>query len=109
MQVGAGTAWVAMGLSCQPAHQLPGHGELAEQLWKSKPSLKIIIMSGYSVDMVKRGMPVAAGYTFLAKPFTLEALADTVRQSLEEAGPNGSGESPPPNPPGVLETISNGR
>ena len=59
--------------------------ELAETLLKSKPTLKIIIMSGYSMDIVKGGMPEGSSYTFLAKPFNLQGLADTVRNCLDQA------------------------
>jgi CheY-like chemotaxis protein len=57
--------------------------ELAEKLWKSKPSLKIIIMSGYNMEMAQGSAPSRANYTFLAKPFELKTLAETVRLCLD--------------------------
>jgi signal transduction histidine kinase len=56
--------------------------ELAEELWKTKPSLKIIVMSGYSMEMVQNGMASNGSYTFLAKPFDLKTLSETVRRCL---------------------------
>lgn len=58
--------------------------ELAKILLKSKPSLKVIIMSGYSMDVVKSGVSEGAGYTFLSKPFNLEDLGQTVRRCLNQ-------------------------
>jgi len=56
---------------------------LAERLLDKKPSLKIIIMSGYSAEM-----PGGAGrrfeFSYLAKPFELAALTATVRSCLDE-------------------------
>jgi CheY-like chemotaxis protein len=57
--------------------------ELAAILWKTKPSLKIIIMSGYSMKMVRNSMGGKGGYTFLAKPFDLKTLSETVRHCLD--------------------------
>jgi len=56
--------------------------ELAEKLWKAKPSLKIIIMSGYSMEIEKSRTTKNTDYTFLAKPFDLKKLAETVRCCL---------------------------
>ncbi len=57
--------------------------ELAQKLWNSKPSLKIIIMSGYSMETAQN-RPAGNGiYTFMAKPFDLKTLAETVRHCLE--------------------------
>lgn len=59
--------------------------ELAEKLWGMKPSLKIIIMSGYSIEMVRDSTAGGGGYTFLAKPFDLRVLAEAVRHCLDKA------------------------
>jgi len=56
--------------------------KLAEILWKSKPSLKIIIMSGYNMERTEGSPFGQANYTFLAKPFDLKMLLETVRQRL---------------------------
>ena len=57
--------------------------ELAEKLWKSKPSLTIIIMSGYNMEMAQNSASGHANYTFLSKPFDLKILAETVRHCLD--------------------------
>jgi len=57
--------------------------DLAEKLLKSKPSLKIIIMSGYNMEMVQNSAAGHIGYTFLAKPFEFKTLAETVRHCLD--------------------------
>lgn len=58
--------------------------QLAKNLLESKPSLKIVIMSGYSPEVVQRDMEGKGGirYTFLAKPFNLKVLSETVRRCL---------------------------
>jgi PAS domain S-box-containing protein len=57
--------------------------ELAEKLWKTKPSLKLIIMSGYNMEMAQNRTCGQANYTFLAKPFDLKTLSETVRHCLD--------------------------
>jgi len=61
--------------------------ELAEELWKSKPSLKIIIMSGYSLEIAQTSLVGERGYTFLAKPFDIKALSETVKKCLRHPSP----------------------
>ncbi|MEP7053183.1 MAG: ATP-binding protein [Pseudomonadota bacterium] len=65
--------------------RMPGQAnglELAERLWRTKPALKIIVMSGYSSELVENASPARFEFTYLAKPFSLETLAATVRRSL---------------------------
>lgn len=57
---------------------------LAERLSASKPSLKIIVMSGYSSDMVANNAKSRVKFSYLAKPFELDTLAATVRRCLDE-------------------------
>ncbi len=57
---------------------------LAERLASTKPTLKVIIMSGYSSEMATNGRAGQIEFTYLAKPFELEALAATVRRCLNE-------------------------
>ena len=59
--------------------------ELAEKLWRTKSSLKIIIMSGYSLEMLRDNTIGGVVYTFLAKPFELRVLAEAVRHCLDKA------------------------
>jgi PAS domain S-box-containing protein len=57
--------------------------DLAEKLWKTKPALKVIIMSGYSMETVRHSPAGNSAYIFLPKPFDLTTLATTVRHCLE--------------------------
>jgi signal transduction histidine kinase/CheY-like chemotaxis protein len=57
--------------------------DLADKLWKVKPALKIVIMSGFSMETVRDGAAGGAGYTLLSKPFDLETLALTLRHCLD--------------------------
>jgi two-component system cell cycle sensor histidine kinase/response regulator CckA len=61
--------------------------QLTDVLVPSRPSMKVLYMSGYTDDtMVRHGIE-DAGMGFLAKPFTPVALAQKVRDVLD--GPNG--------------------
>ena len=61
---------------------------LGETLRQSKPGLRIILMSGYSAEILKAKERWGANVGFLAKPFGSDDLARTVRQSLDgAAGP----------------------
>jgi signal transduction histidine kinase/ActR/RegA family two-component response regulator len=57
--------------------------DLANKIWQSAPSLKFIIMSGYSTEILKDNSTGPAGYTFLAKPFAFKVLSETIRRCLE--------------------------
>jgi two-component system, cell cycle sensor histidine kinase and response regulator CckA len=59
---------------------------VAERLAESRPDVAVIYMSGYTDDMVVRTGVVAAGATFLQKPFTGDALVDRVRAVLTSNG-----------------------
>lgn len=54
--------------------------ELADRLRKEHPGLKVILMSGYSADRLGN---IQAQSHILHKPFSLENLAETVRQCLD--------------------------
>ncbi len=56
--------------------------ELAEAVRQRKPDLKIIIMSGYSAQLVSTDM-VAKSITFLQKPFLPKLVAEVVRNCLD--------------------------
>jgi CheY-like chemotaxis protein len=69
----------------QPVHLLVVDGvmptmrgtELADRAQAIRPSLKVLLVSGYPTsDIGPSGRP------FLAKPFSVEALADAVREVL---------------------------
>ncbi len=57
--------------------------ELARKLHKIKPSLRIILMSGYSAEMSQDGSIADRIYTFLPKPFDLKSLAHIVGECLK--------------------------
>ena len=59
----------------------------AERLMETRPDVAVIYMSGYTDDMVVRTGVVAAGATFLQKPFTGDVLLTRVGAAL---APNGS-------------------
>ena len=64
---------------------LPGAsgGELAKDLRKRWPALKVILMSGYTEDEAVR-LGGGAGYaSFLQKPFDMATLAREIRAALE--------------------------
>ncbi|MBV9997570.1 MAG: response regulator [Verrucomicrobia bacterium] len=64
---------------------MPGRGgrELADELRQRCPGLKVLFQSGCGDEVVNRHGGVA-GETFLQKPFRLEALAQKVREGLDQ-------------------------
>ncbi|MCC6418041.1 MAG: response regulator [Gemmataceae bacterium] len=56
---------------------------LAEQLSRLRPDLKILVMSGYTVDSVLRHGLLAGEVEFIQKPFATHALAHKVRAILD--------------------------
>jgi CheY-like chemotaxis protein len=61
--------------------------ELANKLQAEKPSLKVIFTTGYSLDAISPDAPLDEGVNFMAKPYTLEKLVQTVRRKLNEIAP----------------------
>ena len=60
--------------------------ELADRLRGERPSLKVILMSGYNSDLPGKIQPHSH---ILPKPFSLESLTETVRNCLDMAHPAG--------------------
>jgi two-component system cell cycle sensor histidine kinase/response regulator CckA len=60
-----------------------GGPELAERMRRVRPDTKVLFMSGYTDDAVVRHGIIANGVHFLQKPFTPEALARKVRETLD--------------------------
>lgn len=56
--------------------------DLAEQLVKTRPDVKVIYMSGYTDDAIVHHGVLAPGTLFLQKPFTPQALARKIRETL---------------------------
>ncbi len=65
---------------------MPGMGgrELADALQPRYPQMKVIYSSGYHNDAVVRRGIVEAEVAFLQKPYSLKALASTVRHVLDQ-------------------------
>jgi len=58
--------------------------ELAERLIQENPKLKVIYMSGYSAEVIKKDFSFKPGVNFLAKPFQTQALAKIIRENLDK-------------------------
>jgi CheY-like chemotaxis protein len=58
--------------------------ELARRLRQFKPGLKVLISSGYAIDLLGREGELPPGTRFLAKPYDPKSLAGTVREFLDE-------------------------
>ncbi|HTS32011.1 MAG TPA: response regulator [Bryobacteraceae bacterium] len=56
--------------------------ELARHLARTRPSLRILFMSGYVEDSVLRPLG-KTGSLFLAKPFTAALLQEKIQQALD--------------------------
>ncbi|CAN5694829.1 hypothetical protein BH11MYX3_BH11MYX3_20340 [soil metagenome] len=57
--------------------------DLAEQLRRTHPSIKVIYMSGYAGASAGVDLPLRAGVDFLQKPFSPAALLACVRASID--------------------------
>ncbi len=64
--------------------------ELANQLKKRKPQLKVIYTSGYSPEMMDNSFGQGGDTVFLPKPYLPPQLAQMVRQSLDAAAKPGA-------------------
>jgi PAS domain S-box-containing protein len=67
---------------------------LAEHLASERPRMRVLFMSGYTDDATMRHGVLESAVSFIQKPFTPDALARAVRQTL--AGPPGSRGSSQP-------------
>ncbi len=56
--------------------------QLTAELRKARPTLKVVVMTGYSAEIVSTDALRPAGVAFLSKPFDLNTLASTLRASL---------------------------
>lgn len=57
--------------------------DLAAKLHSIRPSVKLILTSGYSEEILQHEAQSPPTYTFLAKPFWPQVLLDTVRRLLD--------------------------
>jgi DNA-binding response OmpR family regulator len=64
---------------------MPGIGgaELALRLRQERPGVRILFMTGYSVEAVANHGVLAPGTTLLQKPFTVNELVGRVREVLD--------------------------
>ena len=67
--------------------------DLATQLKAAKPELKILLMSGYTADVVARQRGLEPGTSIIAKPFTMRTLLARVRDLLDAPAPRGRDRS----------------
>jgi len=56
--------------------------DLIETLRRDKPGLKVLVMSGYSLELTQTGRLDLTTVTFLPKPFNPATLAQSVRRAL---------------------------
>ena len=59
--------------------------ELAEEIRRSHPDIKIIFMSGYPTDAAERNGFLDIGNVLLSKPFRMRRLATAIRKVLESS------------------------
>jgi two-component system cell cycle sensor histidine kinase/response regulator CckA len=57
--------------------------QLLHQLRQDKPSLKCLLMSGYSRELVDEGISTQHHTSFLPKPVELSTLAEKIRNCLD--------------------------
>jgi DNA-binding NtrC family response regulator len=57
--------------------------DLAEKLKQGKSNLKVIISSGYNVEMAGHGKQAAGGIVYFQKPYEFEDLSKAVRHCLD--------------------------
>jgi two-component system cell cycle sensor histidine kinase/response regulator CckA len=55
---------------------------LLRELRRRHPELKVIFVSGYAEDAFRKNLPEGEEFNFLAKPFSLRQLAETVKQVI---------------------------
>jgi two-component system, cell cycle sensor histidine kinase and response regulator CckA len=59
--------------------------ELAERLQMTKPSMKLLFMSGYTANAIAHRGVLEEGVQFVQKPFSLKDLATKVRGAIDQA------------------------
>ncbi len=61
--------------------------ELATEILKIHPGIKVLFVSGYTDDAVRHLQSFDEHTPFLQKPFSLEGLSGKVREVLDGCGP----------------------
>lgn len=62
----------------------PSGVQLADAMTKRHPGLRVLLMSGYAREIVERAAPGHEDIRLLAKPFTIQQLAEALRDALNE-------------------------
>ena len=57
--------------------------DLVGRLQQERPGLKVILSSGYSMDLGQSDMEIGPGTTVLSKPYQINTLVNVVRESLD--------------------------
>jgi len=65
-----------------------GGDELAREIRRRMPGLRILFMSGYAQDLVAGRFDDLAPFHHIGKPFGAKALRDRIRQMLDEPQPD---------------------
>jgi len=70
--------------------------ELVERIRSKRPDMRVLLMSGYTDEILLRSCGTSSGFAFIEKPFQLHALAAKVREVLDQdhaapCGPQGNG------------------
>ena len=74
-----------------------GGRELVERVLAERPGLPVLLMSGYTDDVILRHGARGLGAGFLEKPFTPNGLVERVREVLEgRGGGTGTGTAAEP-------------
>ncbi|AWN42149.1 cell cycle histidine kinase CckA [Methylobacterium durans] len=55
---------------------------LLREIRKHQPGLKVIFVSGYAEDAFRKNLPEGEAFNFLAKPFSLKQLVETVKKTM---------------------------
>ena len=57
--------------------------DLSDRILLAYPKIKLIFMSGYTSDIISHDRLLAEGITLLQKPFSMNALAVKIRETLD--------------------------
>jgi PAS domain S-box-containing protein len=60
-----------------------GGGPLAQQIRKQRQGIGILFMSGYAGDAIENQQLLEADYNLITKPFSLDSLAQKIREILD--------------------------
>jgi PAS domain S-box-containing protein len=59
--------------------------DVSEKILQARPNLPVIYCSGYSQELLKTGLDLGSGISFLPKPYRPQDLAEAIRNSLDHA------------------------